>query len=234
MSILNIAGYKFLPLSGLNTLKVKLLSIATGLKGTILLSTEGININLAGATSSIQLFQEALKQDPRFFDLHFNLSYSENIPFQHLKIKIKKEIITFRQENVRPEQCRAPVVSPKTLKQWLDEGRNITILDTRNDFEVEMGAFNKAIPLNLKKFTDFPTAAAHLEKQTPVVMYCTGGIRCEKASLHLLNEGFSEVYQLEGGILNYFTQVGSAHFEGDCFVFDERIAVKPAKEQPWD
>jgi UPF0176 protein len=142
-----------------------------------------------------------------------------------MKVKIKKEIIAFRNPLVKPEKNRAPSITATQLKTWLDENRDFTLLDTRNDYEIAYGHFKKAIHLNIKDFSEFSTAAKNVDPNKTIVMYCTGGIRCEKAALHLLNEGFQKVYQLEGGILKYFHHVGQSHYEGKCFVFDERVAL---------
>lgn len=225
MQIQTIASYKFVPLSDLVALKTRLQTLCTHLKGTVLISEEGINLNLSGRISDIVEFKKELQEDPRFKDLSFRESNSNTLSFKRLKIKIKKEIITFRQKNIHPEKKRAPSITPEEFKNWLDQHHEMTILDTRNDFEVNMGTFRNALTLNLKNFCELPDAVQNVNKDKPVVMFCTGGIRCEKASLYLLNSGFSEVYQLEGGILNYFAKVGGSHFQGNCFVFDDRIAL---------
>jgi UPF0176 protein len=225
MNTLNIAGYKFIPLQSLETLREQLLSICTELKGTILLSHEGINISLAGAPESIQAFQSQLRSDERFTDMRFHETYSTVQPFKRLKIKLKKEIITMRQPDANPLVTRAPSVSPHELKQWLDEKRDVTLLDTRNDYEIAAGTFTGAVNLKIDDFSDLPEAIETLERDKPIVMFCTGGIRCEKAALYMLNQGYDNVYQLDGGILGYFKQVGGEHYEGECFVFDERGCV---------
>lgn len=224
MLIHHIAGYKFISLTDTETLRFSLLEQCRLLeiKGTILLSHEGMNVNLAGATAHIDAFLSFLRQDLRFNNMRFRISHANHFPYKRLKVKIKKEIITIRQPKVDPVKTRAPAISPATFKQWLDEKRDITILDTRNDYEIEMGAFSNAINLHLQDFCEFPNSVKHIARNKPVVMYCTGGIRCEKAALHLINEGFTDVYQLDGGILNYFESVGKAHYEGECYVFDER------------
>lgn len=229
MKILNIAGYKFITLTELAALQTQWLEYCKThlLKGTILLSTEGINISLSGDTASITAFKTHLKKDARFADITFRESVSDTLSFKRLKVKIKNEIITLKRPEIRPEQNRAPSISPEEFKQWLDENRDITVLDTRNEYEIQMGSFVKAVNLHIDDFSEFPHAAETIQRDKPIVMFCTGGIRCEKAGLHLLNAGFKHVYQLEGGILNYFSQVGGAHYQGDCFVFDERIAVHP-------
>ena len=126
-----------------------------------------------------------------------------------------------------PTEKRAPSISPTTFKQWLDENRDIIILDTRNDYEIEMGAFTNAVNLHLQDFCQFTQSLKNIPREKPIVMYCTGGIRCEKAALHLINEGYNDVYQLDGGILNYFEKVGGSHYTGECYVFDERVALTP-------
>ncbi len=229
MQILNIAGYKFTTLDNLSELRISLLNKCEELtlKGTILLSPEGINITLAGTLTDVNAFKAQLTANSSFSDMTFRESYSTNQPFKRLKVKLKKEIITFRQPEICPETQRAPAVSPQQFKQWLDQGRELTILDTRNDYEIEFGTFANATKLHIQDFCEFPQAAENLPTDKPVVMFCTGGVRCEKAGVHLLNKGFSEVYQLDGGILNYFAIEGGAHYEGACFVFDERIALDP-------
>jgi UPF0176 protein len=140
-------------------------------------------------------------------------------------VKLKQEIITMGRPEIRPEMGRAPSISPQDFKQWLDEKKEITVLDTRNDYEVRFGTFENAKHFQLDDFGQFPEYANHISPDKPVVMFCTGGVRCEKAALHLLNEGVAEVYQLDGGILNYFSEVGGEHYQGECFVFDQRISV---------
>ncbi|OGT60111.1 MAG: hypothetical protein A3E85_03385 [Gammaproteobacteria bacterium RIFCSPHIGHO2_12_FULL_45_12] len=225
--ITHIAAYQFLPLTNLLTLKASLLARchALGLKGTILLSQEGINLSLAGHAPVVADFQAFLASDPRFASLVYRESYSDSPPFNAMKVKIKKEIITLDQPSVDAVKERAPAISPRELKQWLDDGRDITLLDTRNDYEVAYGTFIGAIHLRIAHFSHLPRALTALDRCQPLVMFCTGGIRCEKAAIYLLNHGFKEVYQLDGGILNYFATVGKAHYQGDCFVFDERIAI---------
>jgi len=144
---------------------------------------------------------------------------------QLLKIKLRKEIISFRQERINPVEKTAPSISPEIFKKWLDENRDITVLDTRNDYEIRFGTFANSVNLQLNNFCEFSEAALQLKHDKPIVMFCTGGIRCEKAALYLQAQGHADVYQLEGGILNYFAKVGGAHYQGECYVFDERISV---------
>lgn len=225
--ILNIAGYRFISLADLTQLqrRFKEQCEACDLLGTILLSNEGININMAGTPTNVQAFKDLLGNDSRFANMRFHECESDFLPFNFLKIKIKPEIITMRTEGIHPEITPGPDITPQEFKRWMDEKRDFTILDTRNDYEVQFGTFENAINPQIEDFCEFKTSTQNLDQEKPVVMFCTGGIRCEKASLYLLQNGFKEVYQLQGGILNYFKEVGGDHFNGDCFVFDERTAV---------
>jgi len=228
MQVLNITGYQFISLTGLPSLQAFFTEHCQSLqlKGTILLSHEGININLSGEPQNILQFKQILRAEEIFSSITFRESYSSVLAFKRLKIKIKNEIITMRRPEIHPEIERATSISPEQFKQWLDENRDITVLDTRNEYEITFGTFQNALNLHINDFSEFPHAAKNITKNKPVVMFCTGGIRCEKAGLHLLNMGFTEVYQLEGGILNYFTKMGNAHYDGECFVFDDRVALK--------
>lgn len=230
MQITNIAGYKFIALDQLSDLASQLTQLGTRLacKGTILLSAEGININIAAVPASIAEFKTWLGEDARFTDMTFRESYSQLPPFKRMRVKIKKEIITMKRPEVQPQAQRAATISPAELKQWLDEKHEITLLDTRNEYEVRFGTFADAQHFQLQDFSEFPASAKQLVAGKPIVTFCTGGIRCEKAALYLLNAGFPAVYQLEGGILNYFAKIGGEHFAGECFVFDNRVAVDSA------
>lgn len=229
MSFLNIAGYQFVAIPDYQALRAPLLAQcqSLSLKGTILLSQEGINLNLSGTVDAIAKFKTSLNTYTYFSGMTFREGYSETQPFKRLKIKLKKEIITLRQPKANPIEKRAPAILPETLKQWLDEKREFTLLDTRNDYEVELGTFQGAVNLHLKHFCDLPKAVQQVKKDKPIVMFCTGGIRCEKAALYMQQEGYETVYQLDGGILNYFAMVGGDHYDGACYVFDERVTVSP-------
>ena len=224
---INISVYKFAPLSGLPELRARLLQLTKGqcLRGTILLSTEGINLFVAGTRTQIDILLVALRAVPGLGDLTPKESLSQEQPFNRMLVKIKKEIIAFGIEGLDPAGLPA-----RTLKQWLDEGRPVTLLDTRNDYEVRMGTFNGARAAGIDHFRDFPAAVARLPealKHQPIVMFCTGGIRCEKAGPYMEREGFTNVHQLDGGILKYFEECGGAHYSGECFVFDRRVGVDP-------
>jgi UPF0176 protein len=226
MPLIHIAGYKFTPLDldNLPSLRTQLKAACAALqiKGTILLSPEGINIMLAGTSDAIQAIKHHLPNDIRFREIP-----CEIMPFKRLLVKLKKEIISMGAPGLLMEQAPATRITAQELKQWLDENRDVVLLDTRNDYEIEAGTFENAIDPHIKHFRHFPDAVANLDptlKEKPVVAFCTGGIRCEKAGLALQQQGFKQVYQLDGGILRYFDECGQAHYNGKCFVFDERIA----------
>ncbi len=230
MDILNIAAYRFVALDHLPELRAafKARGEALGLKGTILVAGEGINLFLAGAAADVEAFLEALLADARFAPMEVKRSCSAEPPFRRLLVKIKREIVSMRRPEVNPCETPAPRLAPRELRRWLDEGRAIVLLDTRNRFEVDLGTFENTLSLGLESFGDFPRATLALPerlKDEPIVTFCTGGIRCEKAAPWLISQGFRQVYQLEGGILNYFDQCGGAHFRGECFVFDRRVAL---------
>ncbi|WP_087484232.1 sulfurtransferase [Brachybacterium massiliense] len=234
--VLNISAYLFTRITDREQLRPVLRERAgaAGLKGTILLAEEGINMFLAGEAEAVRGFAGALRGDPRFASLTTKESWSLEQPFRKLLVKLKREIIRMDHPTIRPGQERAPAVTPHTLKRWLDQGhdddgREVVMLDTRNAFEVDYGTFEGAIDWRIERFTQFPDAAdTHrdaLDGKT-VVSFCTGGIRCEKAAIHLREEGI-DALQLDGGILGYFEAVGEAHYDGECFVFDERESLGP-------
>ncbi|MDP6888501.1 MAG: rhodanese-like domain-containing protein [Candidatus Thalassarchaeaceae archaeon] len=231
----NISGYRFVTLNDRDELREPFRRVCKELDilGTILLSHEGINIFLSGKQSSIDGFIAFLEQDERFINMHFRVSYSMDCAFRKMYVRLKKEIISMGREEIIPEQSTAPNITPSEFKKWLDEGREITILDTRNDYEIRLGTFADAVDFNITTFRAFPQAVQNssLNKDKPLVMFCTGGIRCEKASQLLINEGFSDVHQLQGGILGYFEEVGGDYWNGDCFVFDRRVAVNSELEE---
>ncbi|MFN7854995.1 MAG: sulfurtransferase [Acidovorax sp.] len=237
LPLLNISCYKFVPLPDAVALgeSLRARAQAAKLKGTILLAQEGINMFLAGPEQTVRDFIAALKEDPRFADLDPKESRSDSVPFRKMLVKVKREIIRMDHPTIQPAQGRAPSVSPATLRRWLatgrdDEGREVVTLDTRNAFEVDAGTFEGAIDWRIGKFTEFPAALrAHkreLQDKT-VVSFCTGGIRCEKAAILMREEGLPHVYQLEGGILKYFELTDGAHYQGGCFVFDDRAVLGP-------
>ena len=228
--IANLAGYRFLPLPDPEKWKAQLLPACRkhGLKGSILLAPEGINFFLAGTREQLDPVLSLIRSIPGLADLTPKESFSATQPFQRMLVKVKKEIVPFGVHGVDPANRPAPKITARELKTWLDEKRPVTLLDVRNDYEVRLGTFERALNPKIDNFRDFPTAVKKLDprlKTQPVVMFCTGGIRCEKAGPFMQKEGFKNILQLDGGILKYFEEVGGSHFHGECFVFDERVGV---------
>jgi RluA family pseudouridine synthase len=234
--ITNIAAYKFAELPELRALRARLLARCKGweLKGTILLSVEGINLFVAGEREKIELLLAELRAIPGLADLQPKVSVTDHQPFRRMLVRLKKEIIAFGVEGIDPAKRTSPKLGAKELKQWLDEGRAVTLLDTRNDYEVKLGTFKNARAIGVDHFRDFPAAVAKLPaelKEQPIVMFCTGGIRCEKAGPFMEREGFKKIFQLDGGILKYFEECGGAHYDGECFVFDQRVGLDPSLQE---
>lgn len=237
--ILNIAAYLFVAIDDADALAVRLRARAEadGLRGSMLVTPEGLNLFLAAEEAPLRGFLAWLREDARFAALHAKESWSAALPFKRLRVKRKAEIITFRRAQASPLEigARAPMVTPETLARWIeqghdDAGKRLVLLDTRNRQEVEYGTFAGALTLPIDKFTELPAALeAHREtlRDATVVSFCTGGIRCEKAALWLQQDGWDNVLQLDDGILGYFEQAGGAGYEGGCFVFDERVALDP-------
>lgn len=233
--ILNIAAYRFVEVKDPEFLMAHLRDSAesNGLLGTILIAHEGLNLFLAGADQGIEDFIVVLQADSRFSGIAIKRSLSASQPFARLKARVKPEIISFRQADAEPLAGRARAVAPADLARWIANGRDeqgnpLVLLDTRNQQEVAYGSFVGAVTLPIDKFTELPAAVSEHRDAlagATVVSFCTGGIRCEKAALWMQSEGISNVYQLDGGILGYFEQVGGFGYEGSCFVFDERIAL---------
>jgi UPF0176 protein len=236
-SFVNIAAYKFITFDDTEAVRplYQEQCARLSLRGTILLTPEGINLFLSGTRANIDAFLTWLRSDARFTDIEVKESFSAEQSHKRMLVKIKKEIITMRMPLIKPELGRAPAVDAVTLKRWLDDGvddtgRPVVMVDTRNDFEVDVGTFDNVVDYRIAKFTEFPEViAAHKDDFAgkTVVTFCTGGIRCEKAAIHMQEIGYDHVYQLEGGILKYFEEVGGAHYTGDCFVFDYRTALNP-------
>ena len=234
--VTNLAAYRFVELSGLKRLREELLELCkeAGLKGTILLSVEGINLFVAGTAEALSKLMSRLREIPGLEDFEGKVSESEDQPFRRMLVRIKREIISFGVKGVEPGKRTSPKLSAKELKRWLDEGRQITLLDTRNDYEVKLGTFKGAVVPDIRTFREFPQAVRELPdamKDETVVMFCTGGIRCEKAGPFMEMEGFKNIYQLDGGILRYFEECGGDHYDGECFVFDQRVGVDPALQE---
>ena len=230
--ILNLAFYRFVELDGLEALRDEIhkSALTHGLRGTVLLADEGINGMLAGSPDAAEQFAAWLAQKPPFEDLEFKRSRSSQMPFGKLVVKIKPEIVTMRVDGVDAVSKTAPHLPPERFREWLRGDEDMVVIDTRNDYEYQLGTFRGAMNPDTEAFNEFPDYVRNRRDELAdkkVVMFCTGGIRCEKATSWMLDEGFDEVYQLEGGILNYFEEVPDAErdWQGECFVFDGRVAV---------
>ena len=230
LDVLNIAGYKFEPLYDVEVLVPEFQSVCDDLKlkGSVYLSPNGINFSLAGSEESIEEYLHFMEQDKRFLDVPLKKTYSETQPFRRMKVRPKKEIISLGRDDINPRELTGGYITPKELYSMYENNDDVIILDTRNEYETRVGLFENAVDLQLDTFRDFPDAIEQLPeeyKDKQIVIYCTGGIRCEKASAVMLKAGFSDVKQLEGGVLDYFRETGGKYWNGDCFVFDERVAL---------
>ncbi|MGB5637048.1 MAG: rhodanese-related sulfurtransferase [Waterburya sp.] len=237
MTYLIVTFYKFVAISDLKAKKKQILALCQKkqVKGTIILAEEGINATIAGSSEAISDVLNTLRSLPQLADLEHKESTSEKLPFVRLKVKIKSEIVTLGLPAVNPNQQVGKYVEPQHWNQIISNPE-VTVIDTRNDYEVEIGSFKQAKNPNTESFREFPKyVAQNLDPQEhpKVAMFCTGGIRCEKASSYLLSQGFREVYHLKGGILKYLEKVSSEEsmWEGECFVFDGRVAVKEGLER---
>ena len=232
-----ITFYKFVQLNHLEELRDRALNLCQnyGIEGTILLAQEGINATVSGEKESIDRFLEFLKQDERLADIQPKVSYTNKSPFHRMKVKIKPEIITMGVDNVQPAITTGKHIDPETWNKIISDPE-VLVIDTRNQYEYKVGTFHNAISPETDSFREFPEfVKENLDpnKHKKVAMFCTGGVRCEKASAYLLEKGFEEVYQLDGGILNYLETISSEDslWEGECFVFDGRVAVNENLER---
>ncbi len=234
--ILVAAFYTFVDWNDFKDLKLRLESVCekAGTLGTILLAPEGINGTISGTDQGIQEVLEFLWQDDRLTDLAPKYSMTRNKTFYRMKIKLKKEIVSMGVPETKPVAITGAMVPPKEWNKVIEDPEML-IIDTRNDYEYSIGTFRNALNPNTTSFREFPEwVEKELKpllvnnKEKKVAMFCTGGIRCEKASSYLLGIGFDEVLQLEGGILKYLEEIdpNDSQWEGECFVFDERVSLK--------
>ena len=236
LEFLNVAGYKFEPLENLDSLIPEFQNKCDelGLKGSVYLSPNGINFSIAGTEENIDTYIQFMEEDSRFRDIPLKKTFSETQPFRRMKVRLKKEIISLGRDDINPRELTGDYITPRELFEMYETKEDVIVLDTRNEYETRVGLFENAVDLQLDTFRDFPSAIETLPeeyKDKQIVMYCTGGIRCEKASAVMMKAGFSDVKQLEGGVLDYFKETGGAYWNGDCFVFDERVALdKELKE----
>ncbi|MDX2346268.1 MAG: rhodanese-like domain-containing protein [Legionella sp.] len=223
--------YLFTPLEKLDALKSIFLKAMKrhDILGTFILASEGVNAGFAGTPENMQAFYDFLTADARFADLNFKETYTNIMPFERRKVKLRDEIVTLGVPGITALKTRETHLSPKEWDKLLQDP-DVLVLDTRNDYEVAIGKFKNAINPNIKTFRDFPEYIKNNlldKKKTKLATYCTGGIRCEKSTTYFQSLGFEHVYQLDDGILNYIekTPADESTWEGECFVFDERIAV---------
>ncbi|SHG30942.1 UPF0176 protein [Marisediminitalea aggregata] len=225
------ALYKFVALEDYKAIRQPLLEAmeSNGIKGTLLLASEGINGTVSGTQEGIDALLAWLNSDDRLDPISFKLSYHDNQPFYRTKVKLKKEIVTMGVEGIDPRKTVGTYVKPKDWNALISDP-DVLLIDTRNDYEIEIGTFEHAVNPNTKTFREFPEYVKNNldpKKNKKVAMFCTGGIRCEKSTAYLKEQGFEEVYHLEGGILQYLEDVPKEDtlWKGDCFVFDNRVAV---------
>ncbi|MCC0176662.1 rhodanese-related sulfurtransferase [Waterburya agarophytonicola K14] len=236
MTYLIATFYKFVTITGLKTKKAEILALCRklGVKGTIILAQEGINGTISGSQKAIADVLAYLRSLENLADLEHKESTFQKLPFSRLKVKIKSEIVTLGLPEVNPNQQVGTYVDPQDWNKIISDPE-VVVIDTRNDYEVEIGSFQRAKNPNTESFREFPEyIEGNLDptQHPKVAMFCTGGIRCEKASSYMLSQGFKEVYHLKGGILKYLENVSpeESMWEGECFVFDERVAVKEGLE----
>jgi len=230
MSVVIAALYKFTTLDDYAELRQPLLErcIALGIKGSLLLAHEGINGTVAGSRDGIDALLDYLRADPRLVDLDHKESEDETQPFLRMKVKLKKEIVTLGVDGIDPNRLVGTYVDAQDWNAVISDPE-VLVLDTRNDYEVEIGTFQGALNPNTQTFREFPEFVRQFDpaRHKKVAMFCTGGIRCEKASAYMLKQGFETVYHLKGGILKYLEEVPEERslWQGECFVFDHRVAV---------
>ena len=230
------AFYKFVDWNNLKRKKseIEKLCLENNIVGTILLANEGINGTIAGSEESILAVIKGLKDDPLLLDIEPKFSKAEGEIFKRMKVRLKKEIVSMGMENIRPTNLKGKSVKTGDWNELISDPKTL-VIDTRNQYECAIGTFKGSLDPKTKSFREFPEwsknnlkALMKKEGKTKVAMFCTGGIRCEKASSYLLEEGIEEVYQLEGGILKYLENISSDEslWEGECFVFDERVSIQ--------
>ncbi len=235
------ALYKFVELPDFEQLREPLYQFCEqhGVKGTLLLAREGINGTISGPESGIRAVLAYLRQEPRLADLIHKESYATKTPFYRLKVKLKKEIVTMGVPELATAEMVGEYVAPAEWNALISDP-NVVLVDTRNDYEVGIGTFRGALNPHTSSFSEFPAWVAEQRKEggvlqdnPPVAMFCTGGIRCEKSTAYMRSQGFDKVYHLQGGILKYLEEVEleDSLWEGDCFVFDERVSVRHGLER---
>lgn len=231
------ALYHFVILEDYVSLRQPLLDLMLKheIKGTLLLAQEGINGTVAGSQASIDALLNWFKQDSRLADVRQKVSYDDEMPFYRTRVKLKKEIVTMGIQGIDPNQVVGTYVKPEDWNALISDPE-VTLIDTRNDYEVGIGTFKNALNPNTETFREFPDyvkKSMDPSKHKKVAMFCTGGIRCEKSTAYLKEQGFDEVYHLQGGILKYLESIPEKEslWQGECFVFDNRVSVTHALEK---
>ena len=231
MKNLVAAFYHFVPLDNLTVFQADLLTLCQNenIKGTILLANEGINGTIAGHRDSVEKVLAWLRSDPRLCHLQHKESWASEHPFLRMKVRLKKEIVTLGMADINPNQEVGTYVDPEQWNELIDDP-DVLLVDARNDYEVAIGTFKNAINPGTESFRDFPGFVKNNldpSKHKKIAMFCTGGIRCEKATSYLLKQGYEAVYHLQGGILKYLenTPEEESRWQGECFVFDDRVSV---------
>lgn len=231
MHVVVCSFYKFAPLNAalVEELHGRLTQFAgqNDLYGLVLLACEGINATVAGTQGAIDLLKDLLALYTEFGSVEYKYSFTHKIPFRRFKVDLREEIVTSGDPELKPWLCPGNKLSPQEWQRVLDQEKDFVLIDTRNKYETELGLFKGALDPQTSNFGEFKEFAEGLKlsKQKKILIYCTGGIRCEKAAIELQQAGFEQVFQLEGGILKYLEQYPNSHFEGECFVFDHRVAL---------
>ena len=228
LSCLNTTGYKFINIDNPEKIlkEVKHACLNKELLGTVYIANEGVNINLAGGEDKITSIENFFGKHKILSDIHFKHTYSAQPPFKKFKIKIKPEIISIKKTIKNISKIKKNYIEPKDLQKILDEEKEVHLLDTRNNYEINIGTFKNSKNLNILKFEDFINKSDELKNLNgEVVMFCTGGIRCEKAQGYLVENGIQSFKQLKGGIINYLIETDGKYWDGECFVFDDRITI---------
>jgi UPF0176 protein len=225
------AMYKFVRLSDYEEIQPRLLAFCQeqNIKGTLLLAEEGINGTVAGSRKAIDALLNYLKSEQRLNEFEYKESLSDELPFHRMKVKLKKEIVTMGQPDIKPMETSEVRVEAKDWNALISDP-DVLLIDTRNEYEFQIGSFKNAVSpetTNFREFPDYVKQQLNPEKHKKIAMFCTGGIRCEKACAYMIEQGFEEVYQLNGGILKYLEEVSADEslWEGECFVFDSRVSV---------
>ncbi len=232
MTVLLYYKYVFVADPATEVQAQKTLCEKLGIKGRIFIGEEGINGTCCGTQEGIREYEEAMSAHPIFHDIAFKKSHAGEHVFEKLIVRLRPEVVTLRTPvNLKHTGKR---VSPEQLHQQLEQGQDMVLVDMRNDYEAKIGKFKDAVTLPMQNFRDLPDMLKYLEpyRKRKIVTYCTGGIRCEKASAYLVEQGFHDVHQLEGGIVTYAEKFPDGYFEGTCFVFDKRMAVRFCGQKP--